>query len=40
MTKSLLQLAKLSYLQYDADLVAKQRLLEQANKVEKQTKRS
>ena len=35
-TKSLLQSAKLAYSRYEAELAAKQRLLEQPSKVEKQ----
>ena len=35
-TKSLLQSAKLAYSRYEAELAAKQRLLEQTSKVEKQ----
>ena len=35
-TKSLLESAKMAYSRHDADLVAKWRLLEEANKVEKE----
>ena len=37
-TKSLLESAKLAYSRYEAELTAKQRLLEQTSKVEKQKK--